>query len=161
MLTILAFAALPVGGILWACLHTPLPFYIALALTFTLLVWAISDSHPKLNAFITFGIGLAGAVLVQKTGPHWMWPALLSWIGYMKTHGVWGEVAYFNYKTPDEKIYRFFEEDGTDGTHLVATMLSVGLYLLAGTLVYIWLPLAFLIAAFLLYRMIRVFIAAK
>ena len=161
MITIIAFAALPVGGVLWALLHTPLPFYIALAVTGTLLIWAISDKHPKLNAFITFGMGLAGAMMVQQTGPHWVWSALLFWIGFMKTHGVWGEVAYFNYKMPDEKIYRFFEEDGTDGTHLVATMLSVGLYLLAGVLVFAWAPLAYLIATFLFYRLIRVLISAK
>ncbi|MBQ3063815.1 MAG: hypothetical protein IJC99_03325 [Clostridia bacterium] len=161
MLTIIAFAALPVGGVLWACLHTPLPFYIALAFAATLLVWAISDNHPKLNAVITFGVGLAGAVMVQITGPFWVWSACLAWIGYMKTHGVWGEVAYFSYRMPDEKIYRFFEEDGTDAIHLVATGLSIALYLAAGLLVYLWTPLAFLVAAFLLYRMLRVICVAK
>ena len=161
MLTILALAALPIGGALWAILHTVLPFHIALTVTGTLLFWAISDTHPKLNALVTFLVGLAGALLVQNSGPCWMWSAILAWIGFMKTHGVWGEVAYFNYKTFDEKIYRFFEEDGTDGTHLVATMLSMGLYLLAGVLVFAWAPLAFLVVGFLFYRMIRVFISAK
>ncbi len=161
MLTIIAFAALPVGGILWACLHTPIPFYIAAVFTATLLIWAISDTHPKLNALITFAIGLAGAMMVQKTGPIWVWSAILCWIGYMKTHGVWGEVAYFNYIMPDEKIYRFFEEDGTDGTHLIATVISISLYLAAGLLAYLWAPLAFVVVAFLFYRMIRVICVAK
>ena len=161
MITNIAFAALPIGGVLWAWLHTPLPFYIALAFAVTLFVWAISDNHPKLNALITFGVGLAGAMMVQITGPIWVWSALLCWIGYMKTHGVWGEVAHFNYVTPDEKIYRFFEEDGTDGTHLIATVLSIALYLLAGLFAYVWRPLAFLVVAFLLYRLIRVLISAK
>lgn len=160
MFALVIIAALIIGGALWAFLGTAVPFYIALAFIGTLIIWTISDAHPKFNAFVTFVAGLIGAIVVQSIGVNWIWICILGWIGYVKTHRVWGEVAYYDYITIDEKIYQFFDEAGTDAVHIFATLLSIAFYVILGALAYNAPALAFIVPAFLFYRMIRVFCAA-
>lgn len=160
MFAFVIIVALIIGVALWSFLGTIVPFYIALAFIGTLIIWTISDAHPKFNAFVTFLAGLIGAIAVQSIGVNWIWICILGWIGYVKTHRVWGEVAFYDYVTFDEKIYQFFDEAGTDAVHIGATVLSIAFYILLGSLAYSGPALAFVVPAFLLYRMLRVFRAA-
>ena len=78
MIALVIIAALIIGGALWAFLGSALPFYIALGFIVTLIVWTVSDAHPKFNAFITFAAGLGGAVAVQRIGVGGIWIFILA-----------------------------------------------------------------------------------
>ncbi|MBE6605397.1 MAG: hypothetical protein E7639_06845 [Ruminococcaceae bacterium] len=153
--------ALAIGGILSGIFHASVPIIIALVYVGTFIVWSISDDHPKFNAFITFVVGLVNAIVFISTGKVWLFFLLLAWIGYVKTHRVWGEYAYYDYVTIDEKIYAFFDDSTTTTVHVIATLLSIGFYCVLGFAALSAPSLAFIPVVWLGYRTIRVFMAAE
>jgi hypothetical protein len=151
--------ALVIGGVLTSVLGSTLPILIAVGFIVALVVWALSSDYPKFNAAFSLIACGVGAFLLSS-GNTVMWFVILGIVGYLKTSRLWEGCAVYDYVTFDEKIYEFFDDGATLFLQVTGTLLCIGFYMLIGAPAVTNPILAILPIGFLLYRAIRVFMAA-
>lgn len=100
------------------------------------------------------------AVLLISSGNSVMWLVILGLIGYLKTSHLWVGCAVYDYVTIDKKIYQFFDEGTTTFLQVTGTILCIAFWVVIGVPTLELPAMVILLLGFLLYRTVRVFMAA-
>ena len=152
--------ALIIGGVLTGILGATLPILIAIGFVVALIVWALSSDYPKFNAAFSLVACGVGAALLISNGNSVMWLVILALIGYLKTSRLWEGCAVYDYVTIDEKIYEFFDDGATTFLQVTGTILCIAFWVVIGSPALEFPAMVILPLGFLLYRTVRVFMAA-
>ncbi len=157
-LIVLGILAVIAGIIIWTATSSPVAFVIGLCI----LIMFIVGTNTRLYALTTALGALAIAIYYLAGGEFWVYILVIALIGLMKgmkffanreeMWEVWEEDETF-----DEKLYRWvYNEDASEFLLMLLCLPCTLFYVLLGlpALSVAW--LAFLPAAFLFYRFIRV-----
>lgn len=157
-LIILGILAVIAGIIIWTATSSPVAFVIGLCI----LILFIVGTNTRLYA-LTMALGaLAIAIYYVTGGAFWVYLLVIALIGLMKGMKFFGNrenlwEVWEEDETFDEKLYRWvYNEDASEFLLMLLCLPCTLFYVLLGlpALSVTW--LAFLPAAFLFYRFVRV-----
>ena len=157
-LIFIGILAVIAGIILWTVLESAVPFVIGLCV----LIMFIVGTNTRLYA-LTMALGaLAIAIYYVTGGAFWVYLLVITLIGFMKGMKFFGARDSFwevweEDETFDEKLYRLvYNEDASEFLLMLLCVPCTLFFVLLGLLARVADWLAFVPAAFLLYRFIRV-----
>ena len=154
----LGILAVIAGIIIWTATSSPIAFVIGLCI----LILFIVGTNTRLYALTTVLFALAIAIYYVAGGPSWVYVVVITLIGFMKGIKFFGNrenmwEVWEEDETFDEKLYRWVYNEDASEFLLMLLCVPCTLFYLLLSLPALSVPwLAFLPAAFLFYRFIRV-----